>query len=473
MIMDISSKSSTTNYDRITLESVLDSVNLINALQRVIANKGAAGVDGMTTDEIRAFYKENSGSLREAVRTGKYTPSPIRRVYIPKDNGQLRPLGIPTVIDRLVQQAVAQVLSDVYDKDFSDNSFGYRPSRSARDAVRRVVQIANNGYQYVIDLDLSKFFDTVNHSKLLQILSSKIKDGRVISLIHKFLKAPVFENGKIGPKTTMGTPQGGCISPILANILLNELDQLLDQRGVKFVRYADDMCIFAKSQRAAERILGNVTRFIEKDLFLKVNMDKTKICRTGPEMQILGFTLVSVKSAKLKRVLPRYCRLYPSVTLKKRKQFEIKVKRLLSRKAPGGIQQTLIKYNMFVRGWHNYYKGALPIGWTKDMCSRIRRRIRQLYWKQWKTAPNRHENAKKRWRNAPELGMRGEGALSYSSNRYWRIAKSLHLHKILGNMQIESEGWLSLDTLEAAHWDKMELRKNIGTAVCGSARTVV
>lgn len=458
--MDINSKSSTTNYKIVTMESILDPINLSRARNAVIANKGAPGVDNMSVSELSEYLWENWDEFHERVYSGNYKPSPIRRVYIPKENGQKRPLGIPTVVDRYVQQAVAQVLSYAFEPEFSDNSFGYRRKRGARQAIKRVTNIIKEGYGYVIDLDLSKFFDTVNHSKLLQILSSKIEDGRVISLIHKFLKAPVKEKGKVGPKTQIGTPQGGCISPILANILLNELDQMLDGRGIKFVRYADDMCIFAKSQRAAERILANVTEFIEKKLFLKINEEKTKICKAGREMQFLGFTFgrAHLRTDYKMKVLSPDCTLYPVVTAKKCEKFKVAAKAILSRKAPGGIERTMRRYNRLIRGWHNYYKGALGSGWMRETSKLLRRRIRQLYWKQWKTPENRYLQAKLLCRRPPSRDYRDKEGFAYGSSRYWRISKTKQIHKILGNKKLEKIGWLDLEKLELAHWEQLGAR---------------
>ena len=252
----------------ITLESILEKDNLNKAFRQVESNKGTAGIDDMTVDELEPWIRAHPHELTNRIQSGKYRQHPVMRVYIPKDNGEKRPLGIPRVIDRLVQQAVAQELSREFEPIFSDNSYGFRPNRSAHDAIRKVIANANDGYEYVIDLDLAKFFDTVNHSKLLQVLSETIKDGRVISLIHKFLRAKIMDEGKV-TTPTIGTPQGGPVSPVLANILLNELDKELDKRGHHFVRYADDMMIMCKSQRAAQRTYESITKFIEKKLFLK------------------------------------------------------------------------------------------------------------------------------------------------------------------------------------------------------------
>lgn len=260
---------SNTNIEPITLERILDKGNLRNAFKKVINNKGSAGVDEMETRDLKDYFLDHPNEISESVRNGSYRPKPILRTYIPKDNGEQRPLGIPTVLDRFVQQAITLVLSEEYEKIFSDNSFGFRPNRSCNGAITRALEYLNSGLEWVIDLDLSKFFDTVNHSKLLQLLSQNIADGRVISLIHRFIRAPISEDGKVSKKTTIGTPQGGVISPILANIILNELDQLLDSRGVKFVRYADDMVILCGSKKSAERILENVTKFVEKKFISK------------------------------------------------------------------------------------------------------------------------------------------------------------------------------------------------------------
>ena len=298
---------------------------------------------------------------------------------------------------------------------------------------------SDEGYIYVIDLDLSKFFDTVNHSKLLQILSRDIKDGRVISLIHKFLKAPVFENGKVGPKTTIGTPQGGCISPILANILLNELDQLLDSRGIRFVRYADDMVIMAKSQKAAERILGKVKDFLENKLFLKVNEQKTKIGIASEKSQFLGFAFTKRVSRQRKERNPR-ATWFATVHQKKRDKFQAKVREILDRRAPGGIDAVKLKLERYLVGWFMYYGNAVPPKWIGQVDQWIRRRIRQIYWKQWKTPQNRYRQIVNRWRKAPSIDE-----FAYSVNSYWRMARTPVIHKALGNITLWAEGWMTLE----------------------------
>lgn len=387
------------NFEQITLERIVDKDNFNEAFDKVVSNKGGAGVDDMETFELEDYIKSHPYEISSSVLKGEYRPSPIRRVYIPKDNGEQRPLGIPTVKDRLVQQAIALVLTEEYEKVFSDNSFGFRPSRGCHDALTRALEDLNSGLEWVIDLDLSKFFDTVNHSKLLQLLSDKIKDGRVISLIHRFLRAPISEDGKVGKKTTIGTPQGGVISPVLANVMLNELDQLLDSRGIKFVRYADDMVIMCGSKKAAERILENVTNFVEKKLFLKVNKDKTKILHASEKSQFLGFGFTTRVNQKKRMQYPTQ-KYFAIVHEKKRTKFIKRIKLILDRRASGGKS----KLKEYVRGWYNYYAEGIPVMWREKANSLIRRRIRQLLWKQLKKTDNRCKQLMRIGTNNPPLG---------------------------------------------------------------------
>ena len=258
------------------LEYILTPDNLNRAYRQVKANKGSGGIDRMDVDHLLPYLRSHKMEIVESLLDGKYRPNPVRRVEIPKDGGKMRQLGIPTVVDRVIQQAIAQVLSLVYEPKFSDSSFGFRPGRSAHQALHRAQEIINEGYKYCIDLDLEKFFDTVNQSKLVQLLSDTIKDGRVVSLVHKYLRAGVMTGHKF-EETEQGVPQGGPLSPLLSNIMLNELDRELERRGLPFVRYADDCIIFCKSPRAAERVCESISRFIEKKLFLKVNREKTHV----------------------------------------------------------------------------------------------------------------------------------------------------------------------------------------------------
>ena len=258
------------------LEKVLERDNLNKAYKRVKANKGASGVDGMTIDEALVWLKENGNELLEKIRNGKYKPSPVRRVDIPKDNGGVRKLGIPTVIDRIIQQAIAQILIPIYESKFSEGSYGYRPNRSAKDAILRVKEYADEGYKYAVCLDLSKYFDTLNHELLMNMLRQDIKDKMLIELIKRYLKSGVMENG-IVMKINEGSPQGGNLSPLLANIYLDKFDKEFEGRGVKVIRYADDILLLAKSNRAAERLLGTSTEYLEKKLKLKVNTEKSQV----------------------------------------------------------------------------------------------------------------------------------------------------------------------------------------------------
>ena len=427
----------------ITLERILDRDVLLEAYKRVRANKGSSGIDGMKTEELLDYIRSHPKEISESVRNGKYRPNPIMRVYIPKDNGEKRPLGIPTVKDRFVQQAIALVLSEEYEKVFSDNSFGFRPGRGCHDAINRALKYVNEGFEWVIDLDLSKFFDTVNHSKLLQLLSDKIEDGRVISLIHRFLRASICENGKIGKKNTIGTPQGGVISPVLANILLNELDQLLDSRGIRFVRYADDMVILCGSKKAAERILTNVTKFVEEKLFLKVNTEKTKILQACEESQFLGFAFTKKVKARKKKECPTQ-RFFAVVHKKKRVKLAESLKTILDRRAKGGVEIVKRKLLLKIRGWSNYFKGAIPEMWKRDTDTWIRRRIRQLLWKQWKKPGKRLEEFNKRLNKPTSVS-----AYAFSSNRYWHMSKTKEIHRALGNSILKNEGWTWISVFES------------------------
>jgi group II intron reverse transcriptase/maturase len=283
-----------------TLERILSRENMQKAYKRVVANKGSHGVDGMETDELRDFLIQNWPEIRLAILQGKYKPQPVRRVEIPKPNGGIRQLGIPTVLDRLIQQAIAQELTLVFDKDFSESSYGFRPNRSAKDAVKKANEYINAGYTWVVDLDLEKFFDRVNHDILMSRVARKIKDKRVLKLIRAYLKSGVMLNG-IKVKTEEGTPQGGPLSPLLANIILDDLDKELERRGHKFCRYADDCNIFVKSERAAKRVKESITEYIEKVLKLKVNKEKSAVDRPW-KRKFLGFSFYMIKGESKIRI---------------------------------------------------------------------------------------------------------------------------------------------------------------------------
>ena len=414
----------------VTLEAILESTNLNQAWKRVVANKGSAGVDGMEVGDLRAHLFEHGPELVQSIKAGKYKPQPVLRVLIPKEEkGKFRPLGIPTAIDRWVQQAVQQKLSEEYEKVFSESSHGFRPNRSCQTAVEQCLKLANEGYVWVVDLDLAKFFDTVNHSKLLQLLSERIKDGRVISLIHKFLRAPVLEDGKSTPNT-IGTPQGGPISPILANIMLNELDKKLEERGHPFVRYADDMMIFCKSRKAAERTLANIKPFIEKKHFLKLNEEKTKIRYIGSsDVKFLGFGFYAGKDGKIK-ARPHQ---------KSKDKCVKRLREITSRSRGQSLDAFRKQLSEFVRGWVNYFLRSDMAIFVRDTDKWLRRLIRQIYWKQWKKVSTKYRALQK-------LVASASTAWQYANTRksYWHTANSWILATTLTNGFLHRKGWVCL-----------------------------
>ena len=328
------------------LEKILDRNNLNQAYERVKSNKGAGGIDGMGVEHLLPYLKENNRTLIQKIKDGKYRPNPVRRVEIPKeDKGKVRKLGIPTVVDRVIQQAIAQVLTPIYEEQFSENSYGFRPRRKAHDAMVKCIENANEGYKYVVDMDLEKYFDTVNQSKLIEILSRTIKDGRVISLIHKFLRAGVIEKHTF-KEIGVGVPQGGPLSPLLSNIMLNELDQELERRGHKFVRYADDLMILCKSKKSAKHTLEKIVPFIEKKLYLQVNHEKTEVAYIG-KVKFLGFSFYKSKDGMRLRVHPK--------AIAKMKS---KVREHTQRSNGCGNEKRIDKLKRYIRGWINYFKIA-------------------------------------------------------------------------------------------------------------------
>ena len=280
------------------LEKVLDDNNLFEAYKQVYKNKGASGVDGVTVDELGKYMYLHKEEIKEQIRKRKYKPSPVRRVYIPKENGDKRGLGIPTVVDRLIQQAIVQVLSPIYERRFSETSYGFRPKRSCEMAIVKLLEYFNDGYTWIVDIDLQKFFDTVCHDKLISIIMKTIHDGELVSLIRKYLVSGVMENGVVSP-TKIGTPQGGILSPLLSNIMLNELDKELEKRGLRVTRYADDCIIVVKSEKAANRVMESITKFIEKKLRLKVNVEKSKVARPN-QIKYLGYGFYYTKTGIIK-----------------------------------------------------------------------------------------------------------------------------------------------------------------------------
>ena len=363
------------------MEQILSKENLNAAYLQVVRNKGAAGVDGMTVEELGAYLSENGESIREQLRTRKYKPQPVRRVEIPKPDGGVRNLGVPTVVDRFVQQAVAQVLTPIFEEQFHDHSYGFRPNRCAQQAVLKALEMMNDGHSWIVDIDLAKFFDTVDHDKLMTIFGRTIKDGDVISVVRKFLASGVMIDDEY-EDTIVGTPQGGNISPLMANIMLNELDKELEARGLDFVRYADDLIIMVGSRQAAERVMKSVTRFIEEKLGLKVNAEKSKVDKPKG-IKYLGFGFYFDSFAKVYKAKP-----HPKAVAK----FKAQMKKLTGRSWGVSNSYKVFKLNQLIRGWVNYFR----IGSMKSLCERldsnIRFRLRMCIWKHWKTAQNRAEN---------------------------------------------------------------------------------
>lgn len=406
------------------LEQIVSQHNLNEAFKKVKANKGSHGIDGMKVDELLRFLKDNGETLRQSILDGKYRPTPVRRVEIPKENGKKRNLGIPTVVDRVIQQAIAQVLTPIYEKQFSENSFGFRPKRSAHDAIRKSQSNIQEGYTYVVDMDLEKYFDTVNQSKLVEVLSRTIKDGRVIALIHKFLKAGVVVKHKF-EETEVGVPQGGNLSPILSNIMLNELDKKLESRRHRFVRYADDMLIFCKSRKSAQRTLTNILPFIEKKLFLKVNREKT-VVDEATKVKFLGFSFYRHRGEARVRIHPK------SVA-----RMKTRIKELTTRSKGEGNEARAERLRRYIRGWINYFKIADMKYLLQSTDKWMRRRIRMIYWKQWKRVKTRFANLKL-------LGTNDQKAWEYANTRkgYWRTSNSPILSKSLGNNALKQLGFV-------------------------------
>lgn len=409
------------------LEKMLERNNLNNAYKRVKANKGAGGVDKMDVDELLTYLKNNKEQILEEIKNGKYKPLPVKRVEIPKEErGKFRKLGIPTVVDRVIQQAITQVLNPIFEEQFSEYSYGFRPKRGAKDALKQCQRNVDDGYSYVVDMDLEKFFDTVNQSKLIEILSRTIKDGRVISLIHKYLNAGVVNKG-LFEKTEVGVPQGGPLSPILSNIMLNELDKELERRGHKFVRYADDCMIFCKSRKSAERTLKNIIPYIEQKLFLKVNREKTVVAHIN-KVKYLGYSFYKYKGKCRFRVHPK------SIN-----KMKAKLRELTSRSNGMGNKYRGEKIRQFIIGWVNYFSYADMKSLLIRIDEWLRRRIRQIYWKQWKKVKTRYKMLK-------HFGINKYKAWEYANTRkgYWRISKSPILSKSLDNKTIASLGYITL-----------------------------
>ena len=413
------------------LGKILNKDNLNRAYKRVKANKGAPGVDGMTVEEAFEWLKEHNHELTERIRKGHYTPSPVRRVEIPKPDGGIRKLGIPTVIDRIIQQAMTQQLIPIYEPKFSDGSFGYRPGRSAKDAVQRIKEYAEQGYTRAVVLDLSKYFDTLNHELLVNILRRDIKDERVIQMIKRYLRSGVMENGVV-VETEEGSPQGGNLSPLLANIYLNEFDQEFNKRGVPCIRYADDIVLLAKSERASERLLESSTKFLEGTLKLKVNREKS---RTVSVFAIRNFKYLGFCFGRNGKGI------YVRVHGKSWKKAKDKLRMLTSRSRCGSVVKTMERIKEYMRGWMNYYSMADMKSNIESLNGWLYRRIRMCIWKQWKLP-------RTRMRKLIGLGVASHYAatIAYDRKGYWFNAGNKAVNWALSKERLINWGFYDLTT---------------------------
>ena len=417
------------------LEKILEKENLNKAYKHVKANKGAPGVDGVTVDEAFDFITENKEKLLHQMRKRTYKPQPVRRVQIPKDNGKMRNLGIPTVFDRIIQQAMVQVLSPIFEEQFSETSYGFRPGRCCENAVVKALEYLNDGYEWIVDIDLERFFDTVDQDRLINIIMRTIKDGDVVSLIRKYLSAGVMDKG-VTKATEKGTPQGGNLSPLLSNIMLNELDKELETRELRFVRYADDCIILVKSEKAANRVLESITKYIEKKLGLKVNAEKSKVTRTT-KTKYLGFSFWKDAKGKWK----------PKPHLKSYQKIKRKLKQITCRRISISLDERIKQINYAVRGWVNYFRIANMKNAIQEIDKHLRTRVRVIIWKQWKKA-SRKEKA------LLQLGVKPDIAhnLANTSKGYQLVAKTDWLKFAINIEKLRKRGVIFLsDQYQKVH----------------------
>lgn len=410
------------------LEKIVDKRNFFEAYKKVVDNKGSCGIDGMKVDELLAFLQEHYETLKTDLLRGKYKPHPVRRVEIPKPNGGIRLLGIPTVIDRLIQQAINQVINPIFDKEFSNNSYGFRPGRSAHMALKQAQKHINEGYRYVVDMDLEKFFDNLNHDFLMHLIARKIQDKRVLKLIRKYLNSGIMLKGML-VKSENGAPQGGPLSPLLSNILLDELDKELERRGHRFCRYADDCNIYVKSKRAGDRVLRNITKFLEQKLKLKVNDDKSAVS-SPTKRKFLGYSFYYEKGGIKFRVHE-----------KSYERLKEKIRDITNRNVSMNFNLRIKKLNEIIVGWVNYFKLADMKSKLLELDQWIRRRLRACIWKTWK-------RVKTRFQNLMKLGVPRYKAWEFANTRkgFWRISKSPILNKTITNQILINHGFKSLSS---------------------------
>jgi len=403
------------------MEEVCERENCKQALQRVKANKGSAGVDGMTVQQLPEYLKQHWPAIREQLLSGTYKPQPVKRVEIPKPDGGVRKLGIPTVLDRFVQQAVMQVLQRRWDRTFSDHSYGFRPGRSAHQAVAQAQQYIAEGYRWCVDLDLEKFFDRVSHDKLMARIETQVSDRRVLKLIRTFLKAGVMEGGLVSP-VDEGTPQGGPLSPLLSNIVLDEFDRELERRGLRFARYADDCNVYVRSRRAGARVMASITRFITTKLKLKVNEQKSAVARPW-ERKFLGFSFTANREPKR--------RLAPKAVIR----FKEKVRELTRRTRGVKVEKMAGELGRYLRGWIGYFGQCQTPSVLQGLEEWTRRRLRSVIWKQWKRGSVRFAELRKRG-----VGKVLAAQTAGSAHGPWRLANSPALAFALPNAYFDSLG---------------------------------
>lgn len=403
------------NEDDKLLEQILSKANMNLAYEQVKKNAGSAGIDKMKTEELLKYLKIHGEALLNDLLTGRYLPQAVKRVEIPKPDGGKRGLGIPTVLDRLVQQAIAQILTPIFDEDFSPSSYGFRPNKNAHQAILKATEYINEGYKVVVDIDLEKFFDRVNHDKLMHLVSKKVHDKRVLKLIRKFLESGILDKG-VFVKSTEGTPQGGPLSPLLSNIMLDELDKELESRGHRFCRYADDCNIYVRSKRSAERVMSSISKYIEDELKLKVNQSKSEV-GSPKKRKFLGFSFYQKKEEVKVRIHSKSI-----------ERIKSKVKRLTSRSNATSMEQRIIKLNQLTIGWTSYFRIADMKSHCQELDEWVRRRLRMCHWKNWKKIGTKFTNLIK-------LGIERGKAWEFANTRkgYWRISKSPILHRTLTN----------------------------------------
>lgn len=413
--------------DDTLLNELLSDENLKIAKQRVKKNKGASGIDGMEVKELDEYLSKHLDEIKEQIRNKKYSPKPVKRVEIPKPDGGVRNLGVPTVVDRFVQQAIAQVLTPIYEPKFSESSYGFRPDRCCEMAILKALEFMNDGYQWVVDIDLEKFFDNVNHDKMISLIMKDVKCGEIVSLINKFLKSGIMIDDEY-KESVIGTPQGGNLSPLLSNIMLNQLDKELEARGLRFTRYADDCIILVGSSKAADRVMKNVSIFIESKLGLKVNMTKSKVSKPN-DIKYLGFGFFMDKNDGLWKAKPH---------AKSVEKLKLKLKKLTSRRWSISFDERLEKIKKTIVGWTNYYK----IGYWKDVArmvdAHVRFRLRMCIWKQWKKV-----NTKKKALISLGVPKREAWMLANCRKAYARCASSF-LNNVLTNKRLKERGLVFL-----------------------------